>query len=363
MAITINTKARGQRKPYEVYPVALGQTVSGTVSWNKEIPVQAGYLWTKIRMILHLAVTIGSGDYGYELGGYYFANMIDLMCDGRQVVHAPGAAFYWLNGLANRSVPYHLGINKGTGTYDVIIDIPFKYPAIFNRAEDFLLDDRSYSNVILQAQFGTIADLMNTVTGASVVATADVLIERAPLADFPAGKPTLEPMIRAYPQLSTSAGNYWDLESNKNLQMTGFFILSGGSNAAAFKQQGGANGAWGGSDAWDKVILDDSVKNYVLNTVPVSFFQEERNLYIPYQNLFGSAGLTDIQSPSLVGFQPYIFPRDGSVFSTYPTAGPDGNKARLRLSSGNITASKYSDLLVFGGRKIAYDGNGKRVYY
>jgi len=211
---------------------------------------------------------------------------------------------------------------------------------------------------------GTIADVFATVSTAAVTATVDLSVcrTRAGIGGSPPSwknKPILEPYIKAYPQLSTSGSTpYWDLESNPNLWLLGFYILSGGSAAAPFFQNGGTNGAWGGVDAWDKVILDDSARGFVLNQVGVYDFQETRNNLIPYLNAFG--GGTHVQSPSLVGLQPYIFSKDGSCYSGYPTALGAAQKSRVRLQ-GDLTASQYSDLLVFGGRLIHYGAKGKQV--
>lgn len=357
----IITKSRGQRKPYEQFTVTAGQALSGTLSFSgKDLGLQAGYLWRKIRLALHLTTTHASESYPFELAGYYFLKMLDLTMDGRQLVHCPGAALYWLNALVRGNAPYHKNVLAAAATYDYIVDIPFVYPKILNRAEDCMVDDTAYSNATLQLQAGSIADIFATVSTATVSATVDVVIERAPIASFVNAKPVAEPMIRAYQQVATSSTPYWDLESNQNLMMFMLYILNGGSATAPFFQNGGSNGAWGGVDGWDKVILDDSIRGYTLNNVPVYSFMETRNNMIPYLNAFG--GGSNVMSPTLVGLHPVVFPKDKSTYSGYPTAGPNGAKSRLRLSSGNVTASDYADLLVLGGRKIDYR-NGVQVRY
>jgi hypothetical protein len=341
------------RFPYEIYNVVAGQALSGTVTLNKELPT-TGETWAKIRIMLHLTTTHASEAYPFELAGYYFIKNVVMTLDGRQAVQAPGAALYWLNALARGKAPYHKNVLAAAATYDYCLDVPFRYPQFNRRAEDFFVDSGAYSSIMLSIQAGSIADIFATVSTAAVSCTMDVSIYRTKAGMYGAkGKPVFEPWIKAYPQISTSASSYWDIEGNPNLSLLGFYILSGNSAAAPFFQNGGSNGAWGGVDAWDKVGLADNSAIPILASVPALHFAETRNDLIPYLNTFG--GGSNVQAPTLVGLQPHVFTGDGSSYSMYYT----GGKGQPRIKSDSITASDYSDLLVFGGRKIKRDANGR----
>jgi hypothetical protein len=361
---TKTAKAKGQRGPVEIYTVGEGMAVSGSTFQvaAPQLPLNGGYLWSKIRLIWHYAVTVGSNDYPYELGGYYFATNVNLVGDGRIICNCPGGALYWLNTLRTGGAPHHVNLLAGSATYDYVMDIPFVYPRWLKRREDGMIDDTAYSNMILTVSCGGLAQLFNTVSGGALSTTVDVIVEREKIANFQNAKPAFEPEIRSYAQLTTSTpGPYFDLETNPNLFSIMFFLLSGGSATAPFMQQGGSNGAWGGSDAWDAVILDDADRGFMLNQVPVGQFQGDRVEMIPYLYAFG--GGTHVNSPTLVGLQPHVFTKSGHLGSGYPCFGKDGSKlSRLKLK-GTLTAGKYTDLLMLNGRKIGYGANGVRYYY
>lgn len=348
------------RAAYEIYNVFQGRSLVGSDTISKEFPL-TGETWKGIRMAFKLTTTHAAENYPFELAGYYFLKNCVLTADGRQLVQAPGAALYWLNALARGKAPFHQNVLAAAATYVYVLTIPFTWPKFNRRAEDLMFDSGAYSNVSLQLTVGGIADVFQTVSTATVSCAWDLSIIRTRAGNSLKGKPIAEPYIKALPQIA-SADKYWDIESNENLKLFGFYILSGGSSAAPFFQNGGANGAWGGVDAFDKLDLDDSSLGYVLNNVPVNHFQESRNDLIPYLNNFG--GGTGVASPSLVGLHPHVFTRDGSSYSAYPTGLPNGKKSRVRLQGDNITPSNYHDLLIFGGRKISYDSKtGKMTRY
>ena len=345
------------RASYEIYNVFQGETFSGSKTYSKQFPL-TGESWRGIRMCFHLTTTHASEDYPFELAGYYFLKNCVLTADGRQLVQAPGAALYWLNALARGKAPYHKNVLAAAATYEYVVTIPFVFPQFNRRAEDFMFDSGAYSNVQLQLTAGTIADVFATVSTAAVSCTLDLSIVRTKAGMSMKGKPIGEPYIKAMPQIA-SADKLWDIESSENLKLLAFYILSGGSAAAPFFQNGGSNGAWGGVDAFDQLFLDDSSLGFVLNNVPVNHFQETRNDLIPYLNGFGAG--THVQAPTLVGLHPHVFTKDGSSYSAYPTGLPGGKKSRVRLIGNNITVTNYHDLLLVGARTIRYDPKTGRM--
>lgn len=282
--------------------------------------------WYRLRLILELSLTVGSGTGAIPLGEYkYLKNIILRTSDGEIPVSTPALGFYYYNYLMYGEEPYRVAVAASNGTYRAVIDIPFIAPFLA-RPEDTCIDSGRYSSVELEITTGSVSDLLSTPGTATVSATLSAQLERSKAGYSASGKPFGGyPVFKTLPPVSYSQG-YIPFESSEDLVYFGFFVHVGTSHTAGVPYSGT------NSDDISGITFGDSLIKFVQN-VPANYFKEMRK---------------KLSGADLVGIYPYHFIYDGSLMSAYRS----GNVGEIRFEWSSYTTGGQQTAFVYGFRRF-----------
>ena len=282
--------------------------------------------WHRLRLILELETTIGTGTGAIALGEYkYLKNIILRNSDGELIVSTPAPAFYWLNYLLYGEEPNRSAFTAADGTYRAIVDIPFALPFLA-RPEDTIIDSGRYSSFELEITSGSLSDLLTSAGTAAVTPKLSLFLERSKAGYSASGKP-----LGGYPIFRTLApalhtAGYIPFESSEDLVYFGFFIHSATSPTSGVPYSGTS------ADDIKGISFGDSLVKFLQN-LPVNYFKEMRK---------------KLSGADLTGIYPYHFVNDGSMFSSYRS----GNVGEVRFEWSGYTTGGQETAFVYGFRKF-----------
>jgi len=277
--------------------------------------------WYKLRLILKLVTTIGTGTGAKFLAEYqYLKNIILRTSDGEIICSTPAIGLYYFNFLMYGAGPNRTAFAAADGNYYAIVDIPFTLPFLA-RLEDTCLDSGRYSSIELEVQTGALTDLLTTVGTASVVPYLSAFIERSKSGYYDSGKPFGGyPVFKTLAPVSNTQG-YIPFESSQDLVYFGFFIHGADSPTLGLAYSGNPSDA-----IIDGITFGDSMIKFISNA-GLYWFKELRN---------------KMANSDLTGILPYHFINQGSIFEAYRS----GNVGEIRFEwlssiSGQLTPFVY----------------------
>jgi len=323
------------RLPDESINLISGQAISpsGVVTLRDCFPL-SGEGWRRLRLTLHNVITHVDGADPNVLGSYLFLKNISIRTSRNEnPVNIPAMGLYYLNHLMNGVEPVYTDVAAVSATYDAVIDIPFVFPFL-SRKEDLSIDSGRYNMIELELQFGSVTDLLRTPGTDSMVSTFDLNLIRNKSAFDDDGKPVAMPYIKHLAPFQAVTKGYADIESAQDLIIFGFFAV-----AHDLVTWGTVGNAFEGTpvDCLTDISFYDNLMQWI-KTNKVGMFQEERSLYS--------------NNRAFTGVYPWIFAKEGSYKSGYPT----GNRSEIKFEIGNgnvgTPTTPQVDLVLFGTREL-----------
>jgi len=322
------------RLPDESINLVAGDSInaSQTKTYRDIFPL-SGEGWRKLRLTFHNVIAAG-GTVPNALGSYLFLKGINLRTSRNEnPISVPGMGLYYLNYLMNGVEPVYTPVIAGAGTYDAVLDIPFVFPFL-SRKEDLSIDSEAYSSIELEIQTGALADFQRTIGAATLATTLDITLFRNKSGLDPLGKPVALPYIKHMTPFQAVTKGYADIEVADDLILFGFFAV-----AHDLVTWGTVGNPFEGTpvDCLTDVSFYDNLIQWIqLNKVGV--FQEERALYS--------------NNRAFTGVYPWIFAREGTYKSGYPTGGR--TEVKFKIGNGNVgtPTTPQVDLVLFGTREF-----------
>jgi len=323
------------RLPDESINLISGQAISpsGAVTVRDIFPL-SGEGWRRLRLTLHHTIVIGTGADPNVLGSYLFLKKVSINTNRNEnPINISAMGLYYLNFLMNGVEPVYTNVAAGSATYDAIIDIPFVFPFL-SRKEDLSIDSGRYNMIELELQFGSVTDLLRTPGTATLASTFDLNLIRNKSAFDVDGKPVAMPYIKQLAPFQAVTKGYADIESAEDLILFGFFAV-----AHDLVTWGTVGNAFEGTpaDCLTDISFYDNLIQWI-KTNKVGMFQEERSLYS--------------NNRTFTGVYPWIFSKEGSYKSGYPT----GNRSEIKFEIGNgnvgTPTTPQVDLVLFGTREL-----------
>lgn len=322
------------RLPDESINLVTAETLSasGTKTLRDIFPL-SGEGWRKLRLTFHNVIGAG-GTVPNVLGSYRFIKDINIRTSrGENPISLPGMSLYYLNYLLNGVEPVFTNVIAGAGTFDAVIDIPFTFPFIA-RKEDFSIDSEAYNMLELQIQTGALADFQRTPAAATLATTMDVTLIRNKSGLHESGKPVGLPYLKHMAPFQAVTKGYADIESAEDLILFGFFAV-----ANDLVTWGTVGNAYDGTpvDCLTDISFYDNLIQWIQNNV-VGVFQEERALFS--------------NNRALTGVYPWVFAKEGTYKSGYPTGGR--SEIKFKIGNGNLgtPTTPQVDLVLFGTREL-----------
>ena len=313
---------------------------NGITTIDQAFPLD-GSGWYKLRLILKIALTVGTGTTPIKEGAYKFLKAIYLKTSrGETILNGvPGLGLFQWSRYFGERVPYHDEIAASDGTYYAALDIPFVYPFL-RFPEDTLLDTNRYNRLELKIQTGSVSDLLGTVGTATATFSLTLEVfktksarlgylkpERVAGRKGVAGRPSVVPFIQYLGAVDPSSVKKFDLDSKDGLGYLGFLLACGTSWAEPFYSTQ--------ADNIDDISFMDGLGRW-LDGITVGSAKHERWIYAGY----------DAYTINSVGLYPHLFVKQGSINEVFPSGGQGRN---LRLEIGTvITGTNKVDCLVFG---------------
>jgi len=315
------------RTPFERRLIFAAKPLANSAinTFRTELPV-TGESLERIRLILSLSVTIGTGTTPVTTGAYDYIKAITLKTTKGDLLvdNACGKALYHYNTKNELVEPYYDNIAAANGTYRAVIDIPFHRSNLLRPEDLYYLTN--YAALELSITTGTIADLFGTVGTASVSATLDVVyhLTKSPLSKNENSMPIALPYYKQLATIPVTSLPYFQIESADDLALSEFIAFATTSNTAPFRGTA--------TDTLLTMSFKDNIQ-YYLQQVPVADFVQERKRYF----------LTNT-----TGLYYHSFIKTGSIKESYPT----GKKSDIKLQIDSFSGSPYCDLLLIGFRSF-----------
>lgn len=295
---------------------------------SAEIPI-TGEVYSKIRLIFAYSITISGGSGAIALGGWNYIKRLLLKTDKNEVLFdACGRALYYLNYRVMNTEPVYDTIAATTGTYYVVMDLPFHLFSLI-RPEDFYLFSGQYKNLELQITTGGISDFLSTPGSSSLSASLTMVIEKtkttfdSDTARLKKAMPTANIYIKQYPQIAVATQPYVNIEVADDLAILEIICANTTSPSSPFV------GTY--ADNLGKLSFYDNYFRY-FDQVDLRSFRAERKTYF---------------NNDLTGIYLFNFVKNGSIRSAYPT----GRKSEVKISVDEIiTGTNYLDTLIIGFR-------------
>ncbi|MBA7497092.1 hypothetical protein ES702_07701 [subsurface metagenome] len=322
------------RLPEEDVLLIAGDTlqVSQTKTYRDIFPL-SGEGWRKIRLSFHHVVGAG-GTVPNPLGAYRFIKGINLRTSRNEnPISVPGMGLYYLNYLMNGVEPGYTTVVAGALTFHCNIDIPFTFPFI-SKKEDLSILSSRYTMIELELQTGTLADLQRTPAAATQAVTVDISLVRNKSGFKDTGQPIGMPYIKHLAPFQAVAKGYADIESADDLILFGFFAV-----ANDLVTWGTVGNPFDGTpvDLMTDISFEDNLMSWV-KTKKVDSFQEDRAHYS--------------NSRTLAGVYPYLFAKEGSYKSGYPTGGRSEIKFKIGNGAYVAATTPQVDIVLFGTREL-----------
>jgi len=283
-------------------------------------------IWYRMRLMLTISLTVGTGTGAISLGEYRFLkNIVLRTSDGEIIVSTPAVALYWFNYLMYGEESAKDSIAAANGTYKVPIDLIFAMPFLA-RPEDTCLDSGRYSNIELEITTGSVSDLLSSPGTASATYTLGCQIERSKAGFSGAGKPFGGyPVLKTLPPVPHTLG-YIPFESSQDLVYFGLFVHSATSPVAGVPYSGTS------ADDINQISFGDSLIKFAQN-VSTDYFREQRK---------------KMAGANLTGLYPIHFIWDGSIMSAYRS----GNVGEIRFEWGSFNTGGQETAFVYGFRRF-----------
>jgi len=290
--------------------------------------------WRKLRLTFHNVIVVGTGATPNILGSHLFIKDINLKTSRMEnPVSLPGMGLYYHNYLMNGVEPVYTVVAAADGTYDCVIDIPFIFPFLA-RKEDLSIDSGRYNMIELQIQTGAITDFLRAPGTATLATTVDITLFRNKGCFDPLGKPVALPYLKHMTPFQAVTKGYSDIEMAEDLILFGFFAV-----AHDLVTWGTVGNAFEGdpADCLDDVSFYDNLIHWIDGN-KLGVFQEER------AHFSGNRALT--------GVYPWVFSKEGTYKSGYPTGGK--SEIKFKIGNGNVgtPTTPQVDLVLFGTREL-----------
>jgi len=325
----------GGRAPDESITLISGASLdqSGFITLRDIFPL-TGEGYRRLRLSLHNAIVVGTGADPNVLGSFLNIKNINLKTNRQEnPISVPGMGLYYLNSLMHGVEPTYVNVAAASATYHAVIDIPFVYPFL-SRKEDLSLDSGRYNSIELQLQTGAITDFLRTPGTATLATTYDLTLFRNKSCLDELGKPVAMTYIKHMTPFAAVDKGYADIERADDLIIFGFIAI-----AHDLVTWGTVGNAFEGTpaDCLTDISWYDNLVHWIAEN-KVQVFQEERAHYS--------------NNRAFTGVYPWVFSREGSYKSGYPTGGK--TEVKFKIGTGNVGAptTPQVDLILFGSREL-----------
>jgi hypothetical protein len=308
---------------------AANLAIGGNTPFSKEF--RLGHGWYKMWLHIAVVVTIGTGAGVLSDGLLRLIRKIFLKTDrGELICNEPGRAMFYIAAYRGGCRPQITTLAAANGTYDIYLPILFTDEETL-RPEDTILDTSRYQSIDLELQLGTVADLYSAPGTASIVATADIDVERSYGVLPDKAKPHWFISYDHRAPQDASVNPNIEFEKSLDLNIKRLYFFTGDTGSAGLPWSGNAN-----------------------DTYPVKTNIQDQERFIEKDRKHGFVQAVNKLDGKLelvmAGVEVYDFVQDKSLTSALSTG--DKSSLQLQLTQSGAAANSIITLTQEGIRLL-----------